>query len=306
MSGERAWVETLKTGVEAGLLGQGVIVETGRRLPYAVHVSSYHGDHGERSTVAPTTVQYGYQTDLLIAEPRGDGGEWVPRVVIEFKLGTVSTHDALTYSAKAATHKNVHPYLRYGIVIGDYAGPVPRRLLRHGHHFDFMLTIPAERLSVDDERQLLQLLTDEIEASRSIETLIAGRSSARLLHRRLALTHEAGPAASQTRSPAEAPSSGVGKDHAKPSPTRRSALAKYDPLRDHLTAIRGDRWRASFKEIEKIIGTSLPPSARKFAAWWENDAGASRVQAHSWLKVGWRTEEVDVPSERVTFQRART
>ena len=190
-------------------------------------------------------------------------------------------------------------------MIGDYAGPVPRRLLRHGHYFDFMLTIPAERLSETDERQLLQLLTDEIEASRSIETLIAGRSSARLLHRRLALTHEAGPASSRTRSPAEASSSGVGKDHAKPPPTRRSALAKYDPLRDHLTAIRGDRWRASFKEIEKIIGTPLPPSARMYAAWWANDDGRSRVQAHSWLKAGWCTTEVDVPGERVTFVRAR-
>jgi hypothetical protein len=53
---------------------------------------------------------YGYQTDLLISERLDDGEDWTPRVVVEFKLGSVTTHDALTYSAKAATHKNVHPY----------------------------------------------------------------------------------------------------------------------------------------------------------------------------------------------------
>ena len=32
---------------------------------------------------------------------------------MEFKQG-LSTHDVLTYSAKATRHKQVYPYLRYG------------------------------------------------------------------------------------------------------------------------------------------------------------------------------------------------
>jgi hypothetical protein len=74
---------------------------------------------------------------LLIAEELEAAAQWVPRVVVEFKLGSVTTHDALTYLAKAATHKNVHPYLRYGIIIGGLDGPVPKRLVRHGHSFVF-------------------------------------------------------------------------------------------------------------------------------------------------------------------------
>jgi hypothetical protein len=60
-----------------------------------------------------------------------------PRVV-ECKQG-VTTHDALTSSTKAATHKQVHPYLRYGCRLGGYETALPDRLIRHMAHFDFML-----------------------------------------------------------------------------------------------------------------------------------------------------------------------
>ena len=82
-----------------------------------------------------------YQTDILIVEEL-PGDRSLPRVVIEVKL-SVTTHDALTYSAKAATHKQGHPYLRYGILIAKLRS-VPRRLIWHGSNFDFMATWRAE------------------------------------------------------------------------------------------------------------------------------------------------------------------
>jgi hypothetical protein len=165
-----------------------MVVETGRRLPYAVHVSSYRNKAGEPALAEPVTTSYRYQTDLLISERLTATEGWVPRVVVEFKLRSVSTHDALTYSAKAATHKNVHPYLRYGIVIGNYAGAVPRRLIRHGHQFDFMLTLASEKLTDADRKRLVRLLRDEVRASRTISTLLLGKSDIRLLHRKLAVS----------------------------------------------------------------------------------------------------------------------
>jgi hypothetical protein len=188
MSAERAWVETVKADIEAILARRGIVVETGRRLPYAVHVSSYRSKAGEPAMADPVTVSHGYQTDLLIAERLAAPGDWVPRVVVEFKLGSVTTHDALTYSAKAATHKNVHPYLRYGIVIGKYEGAVPRRLIRHGHQFDFMLTLASEKLTDADRKRLFRLLREEVRASRTISTLLSGRSDITLLHRKLAVS----------------------------------------------------------------------------------------------------------------------
>ena len=82
-------------------------------------------------------------------------------------------------------------------------------------------------------------------------------------------------------------------------------MGKYDPLRDHLMGQRGDRWQATFREIEALLGARLPPSARRYRPWWANDGGLLRVQAHAWLKAGWRTADVDMAGERVTFERQR-
>ena len=84
-----------------------------------------------------------------------------------------------------------------------------------------------------------------------------------------------------------------------------ASVGKYDPLRDYLMGLRGDRWRASFKEIEDLIGSPLPPSARNHRPWWANDEGSLRVQAHAWLRAGWQTADVDMARERVTFERRR-
>ena len=184
MSREHACVEGVKEGIQARLVSDRLHVSTGFRLPYAMHVESYPSDSGGLITTAPKTRPFGYQTDLLIADLL-EGGGWVPRVVVEFKFGRISTHDALTYSAKAATHKNVHPYLRYGIVVGGYDAQVPVRLVRHGHHFDFMLTIASEVLGDADQEQVVSLLQDEVQASREIGGLLSAKSSIRLVHRKL-------------------------------------------------------------------------------------------------------------------------
>jgi hypothetical protein len=64
VSNEREWVETLK----AALLPQNMIVETGFRLPYALHalhISSYHNE-----SVEPARIErHEYQTDLLAKPP---------------------------------------------------------------------------------------------------------------------------------------------------------------------------------------------------------------------------------------------
>jgi hypothetical protein len=41
------------------------------------------------------------------------------RVIVEGKTKGATTHDALTYSDNAATHTRVHPYLRYGMLVGS-------------------------------------------------------------------------------------------------------------------------------------------------------------------------------------------
>ena len=54
---------------------------------------------------------------------------------MEFKTD-ITTHDVLTYSTKARKHKQVYPYLRYGLVIGSVER-IPRRFFTHNEGLDF-------------------------------------------------------------------------------------------------------------------------------------------------------------------------
>jgi hypothetical protein len=187
---ERAWVRTLEPGIKAFLPDAETMecrseVCTGYRLPYTCEILGYHDDGDE--PLSPKSQRY--ETDLLIYDVLRDGSGWVPRVVIECKLGSVTTHDALTYSTKAKTHKHVHPYLRYGILIGAFGPALPPRLVRHGAYFDFM-TVWNDREPKDDEWSVLRgVLLDEIKAARLLQQVLTQRNRGgkkyRLLHRRL-------------------------------------------------------------------------------------------------------------------------
>lgn len=158
----------------------------GRKLPYAFEVLAYE----DRTPTQKNIIAY--ETDILIYETIG-ANEWKPRVVMEGKLGSVTTHDAITYSQKALTHKNVHPYLRYGIILGNRKHyPLPGRLFRHGAFFDFMLSWKAIEPSVDEMNRLIALILEEVEASRNLDEILynsrnPNRARYTLLHRPLKL-----------------------------------------------------------------------------------------------------------------------
>lgn len=79
-------------------------------------------------------------------------------------------------------------------------------------------------------------------------------------------------------------------------------MSKYRPLADFLKDKGGAAIPLSFAEIEKIIGAGLPPSARKHRAWWSNNPRGS-VVTMAWRDAGYRTTQVDLGEERVTFLR---
>lgn len=73
---------------------------------------------------------------------------------------------------------------------------------------------------------------------------------------------------------------------------------KYFELTAHLAGLEGTRWKASFDEIESILGFPLPESARTYQAWWANQM---RSQSLGWQLAGWKTADLDLQNERVTF-----
>lgn len=79
-------------------------------------------------------------------------------------------------------------------------------------------------------------------------------------------------------------------------------MEKYKHLGEYLTEQPGDRCTLTFSRIEEIIGASLPPSARKYPAWWGNDR--THPQARSWMGAGWGTDGPDIDKGRVRFVKA--
>jgi hypothetical protein len=78
-------------------------------------------------------------------------------------------------------------------------------------------------------------------------------------------------------------------------------MSKYDALRDHLSNLKEQEWRPTFKEIEQILGFTLPRSARSHAAWWSNNR--HHLYPLAWMDVGWKTENLSLTGERITFRR---
>ena len=81
-------------------------------------------------------------------------------------------------------------------------------------------------------------------------------------------------------------------------------MSIYAPLNRYLRSAVGDAVPMTFAEIEEVLGRGLPASARRYPAWWSNNVG-THVNAAAWRDAGWRTSQVSIPDERVTFVRDR-
>ncbi len=79
-------------------------------------------------------------------------------------------------------------------------------------------------------------------------------------------------------------------------------MSKYLPLSEHLSRHAGDEWRASFADIEKVLGAPLPKAAQQ-NAWWAGEV--EKPYQRAWLDHGWRVAEVDKAAGMVTFRRDR-
>ena len=82
--------------------------------------------------------------------------------------------------------------------------------------------------------------------------------------------------------------------------------SKYDRLCNHLMALGSPSVIMSFAEIEAVLRTSLPYSARSYRAWWSNEPSAvgRHVQCGAWQNAGY-SAVVDIRAESVTFRRSR-
>lgn len=77
-------------------------------------------------------------------------------------------------------------------------------------------------------------------------------------------------------------------------------MTKYDPLERYLAACGKEEITLRFDEIEAILADELPPSAKRWPAWWSDPSSHPHVRA--WLDAGYRASP-DFRGKKAVFRR---
>ena len=165
---ENDWTRSLCEIIKAHDIGENIYIDVLKKIPYAFEVSAFNEDWKvDEESLCETS----FETDLIVYEK--SNGNIITRVIIESKVGTVTTHDAITYSHKAMYHKNVIPFVRYGIMLGARETyPLPGRLFRHGTNFDFLFSFVDYQPTEKELDMFIQMLKKEIVYSHKIEEIL--------------------------------------------------------------------------------------------------------------------------------------
>jgi hypothetical protein len=79
-------------------------------------------------------------------------------------------------------------------------------------------------------------------------------------------------------------------------------VSRYSSLTEHLSGEEEDVVVLTFAQLDEIVDI-LPPSARRYAAWWANSSNSAH-QSKYWLDAG-RRAKPEIAEERVRFSRTR-
>ena len=80
--------------------------------------------------------------------------------------------------------------------------------------------------------------------------------------------------------------------------------SKYYPLFNHLYHSGRDELTLTLSEIETMLSSPLPASARVQRAWWSNRTTGA-VQSAAWLYAGYHAVDLDLANGRVTFRKIK-
>ena len=170
---ENDWTKSICELLQKQDLGDNIHIDVLKKIPYAFKISSFNDEWEiDKDSFSETS----FETDMIVYEKLNN--KIIPRVIIEAKVGTVTTHDAITYSHKAMYHKNVIPYVRYGIMLGARETyPLPGRLFRHGTNFDFLFSFVDYLPSDKEIRAFVEMVKKEITYSRQFEEILSNSRS---------------------------------------------------------------------------------------------------------------------------------
>lgn len=81
--------------------------------------------------------------------------------------------------------------------------------------------------------------------------------------------------------------------------------SKYQPLLDYLRRSDEQTVTLTIDEIEAILNTPLPSSARQNRGWWGNRTKGA-LQANAWMEAGYLVEQIDLSQQQITFRKPPT
>jgi hypothetical protein len=116
-----------------------------------------------------------FQVDLALLDKIKE----VYLVIIEVKgYETITTHDVLIYSSKAKKHKNLYPWLRYGIIWSSPKGKdhgIPRRFYMNNENLDFAFNFEGD-INVNFKKFHDNILKRQIEISRNLYKILENKN----------------------------------------------------------------------------------------------------------------------------------
>lgn len=80
------------------------------------------------------------------------------------------------------------------------------------------------------------------------------------------------------------------------------AGSKYHPLYEALAKSGKDEITFTFADIETLLGTPLPPTARQHRGWWSN-RHANTSPSSAWMSAGYHAEQVDLEHQTILFRK---
>lgn len=191
---ETQWVQSIAGLIREHLgkvypAGEPVSVEADVNLASGYQILDYTDKSARHSVLF-------HKADLVVLEetPGSKGSKkWTPRVAMECKFGELTSKEALAYNARAEQFKSVHPYLRYGLLIGGFDGlSLPVRTIKHGVQFDFIVAWEGHEPKGMTRERLGAIIVAEVDASRVLTSLLMKEGTAllgpvRMVHRPLTL-----------------------------------------------------------------------------------------------------------------------
>lgn len=154
---EKEFVKEISLKIRKDL--EGYEIGVGKYLLYKIFINENY-EVCPKETMNPKKNNYAFQTDMLITKRD------MPLVVVEAKYDKLSTHDVLIYSTKAIRHKEIYPYIRYGLLFGKSEN-IPNRFFMNNYGFDFAVTIKDINNQYEIDK-LVKVLKNQIKSSEAI------------------------------------------------------------------------------------------------------------------------------------------